>query len=110
MYHVLEVRTKSYFTIYRCGDIEDYFYGYMVPDTSYLDLFSPEILCARTHHAFTLRNRIQACCPNSRSRKNCFAIFNEYKKLGADPWCLRILAILTMASGQTISCNLITRR
>ncbi len=39
-FHVIEHRKKPYVTIYNCDGFEDYFYGYMVPDTGYLDLFA----------------------------------------------------------------------
>lgn len=36
---LLEYSTENKISIYRCGWLLDYFYGYMVPDTSYLNLF-----------------------------------------------------------------------
>jgi len=38
-FHVIEHRRKPYITVYNCDGFEDYFYGYMVPDTGFLDLF-----------------------------------------------------------------------
>jgi uridine kinase len=38
-YRALEFREKDYVSIYTFDDIEDYFYGYMVPSTGYLKLF-----------------------------------------------------------------------
>lgn len=35
----IEYREKSYISIYNCDGFEDYFYGYMVPDTGYLKYF-----------------------------------------------------------------------
>jgi uridine kinase len=38
-YEVLEHRQKPHVTVYNCGGFEDYNYGYMVPDTSYINCF-----------------------------------------------------------------------
>ena len=38
-YRAIENREKDYVTLYVFDDIEDYFYGYMVPSTGYLKLF-----------------------------------------------------------------------
>ena len=81
MYHVLEVRTKSYFTIYRCGDIEDYFYGYMVPDTSYLDLFSLKFYAPGLIMLYPEKSN-PGVLPEFKEQKKLFAIFNEYKNWG----------------------------
>ena len=41
-YGAIKYRTKSYASFYRLDDMEDYFYGYMVPSTGYLTLFALE--------------------------------------------------------------------
>jgi uridine kinase len=41
-YGAIKYRTKSYASFYRLDDMEDYFYGYMVPSTGYLKLFALE--------------------------------------------------------------------
>lgn len=41
-YGAIKYRTKSYVSFYRLDDMEDYFYGYMVPSTGYLTLFALE--------------------------------------------------------------------
>jgi len=41
-YRVIENREKDYVTYYVLDDVEDYFYGYMVPSTGYLTLFGLE--------------------------------------------------------------------
>lgn len=38
-FRVFEYRKKPYVTLYGCGDLLNYFYGYMVPDTGYLKTF-----------------------------------------------------------------------
>jgi len=41
-HRAIEYREKGYVTLYVFDDIEDYFYGYMVPSTGYLKLFRVE--------------------------------------------------------------------
>ncbi|NLX63358.1 MAG: nucleoside kinase [Clostridiaceae bacterium] len=41
-YRAIENREKDYVSLYRFEDIEDYFYGYMVPSSGYLKLFAVE--------------------------------------------------------------------
>ena len=38
-FHVIEYRKKPYVTVYSCDSYEDYFYGYMAPDTGYIKQF-----------------------------------------------------------------------
>lgn len=38
--HLLQYRKRSYVTLYRLGELEDYFHGYMVPSSGYLDSFA----------------------------------------------------------------------
>lgn len=38
-YHTVEHRNKKLVTIYNCGGLDDYFYGYMAPDTGYIKVF-----------------------------------------------------------------------
>ena len=47
-FHAIGHRSKPYVTIYSCGGFEDYFYGYMAPDTGYIKVFSLKFLSART--------------------------------------------------------------
>ena len=39
-FHSIEYRKKPYVTLYSCDGYEDYFYGYMTPDTGYLDKYA----------------------------------------------------------------------
>ena len=43
-YLAIKHRAKSYVTSYSFDGIEDYYYGYMVPNSSYLDLFKIECM------------------------------------------------------------------
>ena len=45
-FRAIENREKDYVTLYRFDDIEDYFYGYMVPSSGYLKLFTVEAVMA----------------------------------------------------------------
>ena len=38
-YRAIEHRNKQLVTIYNCGGMDDYFYGYMAPDTGYIKVF-----------------------------------------------------------------------
>ncbi len=38
-YHTVEHRNKKLVTIYDCDGLDDYFYGYMAPDTGYIKVF-----------------------------------------------------------------------
>jgi len=78
-YEVLEYRQKSYVTVYNCGGYEDYFYGYMVPDTSYIQCFS-----LKYHHPglviqFPSKNKPEEL-PIFEEQKKLFKVFIEYKK------------------------------
>ena len=42
MLRLLESREKDYVTLYTLGDVQDYFYGYMIPSTSYITLWDIE--------------------------------------------------------------------
>jgi len=39
-YNAIKHRNKKLVTIYNCGGLDDYFYGYMAPDTSYIKVFA----------------------------------------------------------------------
>lgn len=80
-YHAIEHRKKPYVTIYDCDGYEDYFYGYMVPDTGYLSKFALK---------FFAPGLILMCpdktnpdvVPKYKEQKKLFNIFKEYKKWG----------------------------
>lgn len=42
MLRLLESREKDYVTLYTLGDVQDYFFGYMIPSTSYITLWDIE--------------------------------------------------------------------
>lgn len=78
-YEVLEHRQKPYVTVYNCGGYEDYYYGYMVPDTSYIKCFS-----LRFHHPGVVIQFPSKGKPGEllefEEQKKLFKVFIEYKK------------------------------
>ncbi len=81
LYHVVEHRTKPYFTIYRCEDIDDYFYGYMVPDTGYLEYFKLIFYPPGIIMLFPEKSN-PTVVPEFKEQKKLFNIFLEYKNWG----------------------------
>ncbi len=78
-YAVLEHRQKPYVTVYNCGGYEDYYYGYMVPDTGYIKCFS-----LKFHHPgvviqFPSKGKPEKL-PDFEEQKKLFKVFIEYKK------------------------------
>ncbi len=78
-YEVLEHRQKPYVTVYNCGGYEDYYYGYMVPDTGYIKCFS-----LKFHHPgvviqFPSKGKPEEL-PAFEEQKKLFKVFIEYKK------------------------------
>jgi uridine kinase len=78
-YHAVEHRMKPYVTIYNCGGLDDYFYGYMAPDTGYIKMFDlvyyPPGLILQYPEKTNPR-----VIPEFREQKKLFTIFNEFKK------------------------------
>jgi len=78
-YHAVEHRIKPYVTMYNCGGLDDYFYGYMVPDTGYVKKFSlifyPPGLVLNAPTKEDPGN-----LPDFTPLPKLFAIFNEYKR------------------------------
>lgn len=78
---LLKYRCGETVKIYSLGELKDYFYGYMVPSTSYvkkfeLFLYSPGII---------LRHPIQSCpldIPEFEEQRKIFEIHNEAEKWG----------------------------
>lgn len=76
---ILQYRSKGYVTIYSCGDWSDYFYGYLLPDSGYVNKFELKLyengLLLRYPH-YTNPNEL----PPFAEQKKLFNIFKEYKK------------------------------
>lgn len=77
-YYAIQHRNKPYVTIYDCDGFEDYFYGYMVPDTGYLKDFQ-----LKYYHSGLIILYPQKETPNEipafKEQKKLFSIFKEYK-------------------------------
>lgn len=86
-FHVVEYRKKPYVTIYSCGDLEDYFYGYMAPDTSFISNFSLRYYSPGLIVAFPEKSN-PGVLPEFKEQRKLFNIFVEYKRwnhiLGVD--------------------------
>ncbi|MFZ5987287.1 MAG: nucleoside kinase [Bacillota bacterium] len=80
-FHAIEHRKKPYVTIYDCDDFEDYFYGYMVPDTGYLKKFSLKYYAPGLILMFPDKTNPDII-PKFKEQKKLFSIFKEYKSWG----------------------------
>lgn len=78
-YEVLEYRQKPYVTVYNCGGYEDYYYGYMVPDTSYIKCFSLKYHQPGVVIQFPSKGKPEEL-PTFEEQKKLFNVFIEYKK------------------------------
>jgi uridine kinase len=79
--HAIEHRTKPYVTIYKCDDLEDYFYGYMVPDTGYVNKFALKYYKPGLIIQFPEKSNPDIL-PEFEEQKKLFNIFMEYKQWG----------------------------
>ena len=77
----IEHRRKPYVTIYNCDGLDDYFYGYMVPHTGYIELFDLVYHEPGLILLFPSR-RNPSVLPVYTEQKKLFSIFMEYKKWG----------------------------
>lgn len=78
-YEVLEHRQKPYVTVYNCGGYEDYYYGYMVPDTGYIKCFSLRYHQPGVVIQFPVKGKPDEL-PTFEEQKKLFKVFIEYKK------------------------------
>lgn len=80
-YHAIEHREKPYVTIYKCEEFEDYFYGYMVPDTGYLKYFDVKYYSPGLILMYPDKSNPEVI-PKFKEQKKLFSIFKEYKNWG----------------------------
>jgi uridine kinase len=80
-YHAIEHRKKPYVTLYKCDDFEDYFYGYMVPDTGYLKNFDLKYYSPGLIMMYPDKTNPDII-PKFKEQKKLFSIFKEYKNWG----------------------------
>jgi uridine kinase len=75
---VLDSIDKDMVTIYSCGEWNDYFFGYLVPDTSFLTMFEIKVY----EGGFLLRYPQKGnfnIIPQYNNQKKLFDIFSEFK-------------------------------
>ena len=80
-YHSVEHRKKSFVTIYNCGGMDDYFYGYMAPDTGYIRVFGLRHHLGGLIIQFPDKSSPQAL-PEYVEQEKLFNIYLEFKKWG----------------------------
>jgi len=78
-YHAVEHRMKSHVTIYSCDGFDDYFYGYMVPDTGYVKRFALKYYPPGLILRYPERTNPDII-PQFEEQRKLFTIFSEYKK------------------------------
>ncbi|QNU68213.1 nucleoside kinase [Ruminiclostridium herbifermentans] len=78
-YEVLEYRKKSHVTVYNCGGYEDYFYGYMLPSTGYIDCFALKFYQPGVIIQFPSKSNPKELQPFEEQKK-LFKVFIDYKK------------------------------
>jgi uridine kinase len=78
-YEALEHRQKAHVTVYNCGGYEDYYYGYMVPDTSYINCFALKYHQPGLVIQFPSKSKPEVLSLFEEQKK-LFKVFNEYKK------------------------------
>jgi uridine kinase len=78
-YDALKHRMKQYVTLYKCEDFEDYFYGYMVPHTGYVDRFALKFYPPGVILRYPERSRPDKVA-DFKEQKKLFSIFAEHKK------------------------------
>jgi uridine kinase len=80
-FHAIEHRKKPLVTIYNCDGLDDYFYGYMVPDTGYIKVFSLKYYSPGLIIMFPDKSNPKRL-PEFKEQKKLFNIFNEYTRWG----------------------------
>lgn len=80
-YHTVEHRNKKLVTIYNCDGLDDYFYGYMAPDTGYIKVFG-----LRYHEGGLIISFPDKTSPNTlpayEEQQKLFNVYLEFKKWG----------------------------
>ncbi len=78
-FEAIKHRQKKYVTFYKCGGYEDYYYGYMVPDTSYIKCFALKYYEGGIVIQFPSKSNPEVL-PPFKEQKKLFNIFIEHKK------------------------------
>ncbi len=80
-YHTIEHRNRELVTIYDCGGMDDYFYGYMAPDTGYIKVFGLEYYQGGLIIRFPDKASPRML-PDFIEQEKLFNIYLEFKKWG----------------------------
>lgn len=80
-YHSVEHRKKNLVTIYDCGGLDDYFYGYMAPDTGYIKVFGLKYYAGGLIVRFPDKSS-PGTLPEYVEQEKLFNIYLEFKKWG----------------------------
>lgn len=80
-FHAIEYRNNPYVSIYECDGYEDYFYGYMAPDTGFASLFSLIFYPPGFIILYPEKSN-PGILPEFAEQKKLFNIFSEYKRWG----------------------------
>ncbi len=78
-YHAIEHRNKKLVTIYNCDGMDDYFYGYMAPNTAYIKVFELRYHTGGLIIRFPERTSPQTL-PGYIEQEKLFNIYLEFKK------------------------------
>lgn len=80
-YHAIEHRNKKMVTIYNCDGLDDYFYGYMAPNTGYIKTFALKYHSGGLIVLFPDRASPETL-PEYVEQEKLFNIYLEFKKWG----------------------------
>jgi len=80
-YHAIEHRNRELVTIYDCGGMDDYFYGYMAPDTGYIKVFGLKYYQGGLIIRFPDKSAPREL-PEFVEQEKLFNIYLEFKKWG----------------------------
>lgn len=94
-YRAIEHRNKELVTIYNCGGMDDYFYGYMAPDTGYIKVFGLKYYQGGLIIRFPDKSS-PGTLPEFIEQEKLFNIYLEFKRWG------RILEIENVGALNTL--------
>lgn len=77
-FHAVEYRNKPYVTLYECSGYIDYFYGYMVPHTGYIQVFDLKYYPPGLIVTFPEKSNPEQP-PEFREQKKLFSVYMEHK-------------------------------
>jgi uridine kinase len=80
-YHSVKYRKKDMVTIYDCGGLDDYFYGYMAPDTGYIKVFGLKYHAGGLIVQFPEKSS-PGTLPEYIEQEKLFNIYLEFKRWG----------------------------